>query len=164
MFISILLSNTLVMMEKHSPAYFRNFITPTKNITFILATYFTSLILVSVQILIIICISSFFFQSNLLSTLLITIPVIIIITTFFTFTEMIIGYIFTSEETSTLAAISIGSIFLFLSNVILPLESMPDYVQRVAQFNPFVLSETLLRRSIIFMRILYHCIKLEICS
>jgi len=63
---------------------------------------------------------------------------------------MIIGYLFTSEETSTLAAISIGSVFLFLSNVILPLETMPEAVRRVAQFNPFVLGENLLRKAIIF--------------
>jgi hypothetical protein len=53
MFISILLSNTLVMMEKHSPAYFRNFITPTRDIVFILATYLTNVILVFIQLVII---------------------------------------------------------------------------------------------------------------
>ena len=77
-------------------------------------------------------------------------PGLLLVTTLFTFVGMIIGYWFTSEETATLAAISIGSIFLFLSNVILPLESMPAYIRNIAQFNPFVLGERLLRKTIFF--------------
>ena len=63
---------------------------------------------------------------------------------------MLIGYLFTSEETATLASISVGSIFLFLSSMIIPLESMPSYVMSVAKYNPFVLGENILRESIIF--------------
>ncbi|MBR9691531.1 ABC transporter permease [Candidatus Woesearchaeota archaeon] len=150
MFISILLSNTLVMMEKHSPAYFRNFITPTRDIIFILATYLTNVLLVFLQLIIILAISAVFFKAQVLSAIPATILILLLSITFFTFVGMIIGYIFTSEETSTLAAISIGSIFLFLSNVILPLESMPSYVKNIAQFNPFILGESLLRKAIIF--------------
>ncbi|MBD3355414.1 hypothetical protein GF361_05560 [Candidatus Woesearchaeota archaeon] len=150
MFISILLGNTLVMMEKHSPAYFRNFITPTRDITFILATYFTNLILVFLQLVIILLISSVFFKAQVLSSIPITVLILLLSITFFTFVGMTIGYIFSSEETSTLAAISIGAVFLFLSNVILPLETMPDSIRNIARFNPFVLGESLLRKAIIF--------------
>ena len=45
MFVSILLGTTLVMMEKHSPAYFRNFMMPVRKITFILNTNFASKII-----------------------------------------------------------------------------------------------------------------------
>jgi len=150
MFISILLSTTLVMMEKHSPAYFRNFITPTRNITFILGTYFTNIILVVIQLIIIVSIALIFFKSQILSTLPVIGLLLFLTTSFFTFAGMLIGSIFTSEETSTLASISLGSIFLFLSDVILPIESMPGYIQNIVHFNPFVLAENLLRRVILF--------------
>lgn len=150
MFISVLLSNTLVMMEKHSPAYFRNFITPTADITFIFATYLTNLILVSIQLAIILVISSYFFKAQILQSLNQLIPGLLLITTLFTFVGMLIGYLFTSEETSTLAAISVGSVFLFLSSVVLPLESMPAYIRDIARFNPFVLSEDFLRKALFF--------------
>jgi len=150
MFISILLSTTLVMMEKHSPAYFRNFITPTRDITFILATYLTNVILVFVQLIIILGISTYFFKAQILTAIPSTLLILLFTITLFTFVGMIIGYIFTSEETATLASISIGSIFLFLSNVILPLESMPAYIRNIAEFNPFVLGESLLRKAVIF--------------
>ena len=78
------------------------------------------------------------------------IPILLLITVFFTLIGMAVGHFFRSEETATLASISIGSIFLFLSDIILPLESMPDYIRNIAYFNPFVLGEMLLRKSILF--------------
>jgi len=150
MFISILLSTTLVMMEKQSPAYFRNFITPTRNITFVLSTYLTNMLLVFTQLVVVFAISAYFFKSQIIPTLLVTIPSVLLITTFFTLVGMLVGYIFTSEETAILAAISTGSIFLFLSNVIIPIESMPEYIRRIAEFNPFVLGENILRKTTIF--------------
>ena len=150
MFMSILLSKTLVMMEKNSPAYFRNLITPTKNIIFILGTYLTNMILVAVQIAIIIAISIYFLKSQAISNIFPMIVILFLVTTLFTFVGMAIGYIFKSEETATLAAISIGSIFLFLSNTILPLESMPAQIGQIAQFNPFVIGDSLLRKALLF--------------
>jgi len=150
MFISILLSTTIVQMEKHSSAYFRNFITPTKSIIFIIGTYLTNMLLVMAQLVIIIIIAASFFGTQVLPSLYIIIPGLLLITTFFTLIGMLIGDIFTSEETATLASISIGSVFLFLSDLILPLESMPRYIQNIAQYNPFVLGENILRKAIIF--------------
>ncbi len=150
MFISILLSCTLVMMEKHSPAYFRNFMTPVKNLTFIFSSYITTLLLVLVQLLIILGISSYFFESQILGNFLNISLMMLLISTTFILLGMLIGYMFTSEETGTLASISVGSIFLFVSDLILPLESMPLYVQDIANYNPFVIGQNLLRKTIIF--------------
>ena len=150
MFISILLSTTLVQMEKHSPAYFRNFITPTRSITFIAATYITTILIVALQLLIILFISGRFFTAQVLPNIQIFVPILLLITTLFTLLGMAIGYVFESEETATLASISLGSIFLFLSNVILPLESMPLSIRNIAQYNPFVLAEGMLRKTFLF--------------
>ncbi|MFH0979088.1 MAG: ABC transporter permease [Candidatus Woesearchaeota archaeon] len=150
MFVSLLLSSTLVVMEKSSKAYFRNFITPTRDIVFIVATYLTSLLLLFVQVVVILIVAAFFFKSQLISSLPNTILTLFIAGTFFILVGMAVGYLFNSEETSTLAAISLGSVFLFLSSVILPLESMPQYVMRIAEFNPFVVSENALRQALLF--------------
>lgn len=150
MFISLFLSSTLVVMEKSSRAFFRNFIAPTKDIIFVIATYLTSLLFLLIQVVIILIVASFFFASQLFSGILTTLMVLILVGTLFILIGMTIGYIFKSEETSTLATISTGSIFLFLSSVILPIESMPPSFIRIAQFNPFVIAESMLRKSIIF--------------
>lgn len=150
MFISLLLSSTLVVMEKSSRAYFRNFITPTKDIVFVSATYLTSMLLILIQMVVILAVAAFFFKSQLVAALPTTILTLVVSGTLFVLVGMTIGYLFNSEETSTLAAISVGSLFLFLSNVILPIESMPQYFMSLARFNPFVISESLLRKSILF--------------
>ena len=150
MFISMLLSTTLVMMEKHSPAYFRNFITPTRNITFIIGTYLTNMLLVGIQLGIILLIAGYFFSAEIVPSLKLSVAILVLAATFFTLWGMVIGYLFTSEETATLATISSGSIFLFISSVIIPLESMPPIVRNIAAFNPFVICERVLREVILF--------------
>jgi ABC-type multidrug transport system permease subunit len=150
MFISLLLASTLVIMEKTSKAFFRNFITPTKDIVFVFATYLTSMLLILVQLVIILIVAAFFFKSQFISAVLPTTLILLIAGTLFTLIGMTIGYLFNSEETSTLAAISCGSVLLFMSGVILPIESMPQYLMEIAQYNPFVISEGLLRKAMIF--------------
>jgi len=149
MFTGILLSTTLVMLEKKTTAYFRNFISPTKDITFILSTFVTCVILLLVQLFVIIGISSVFLGTAVFYSLPKAIPILIMCITMFTLAGMLIGYLFNSEETATLGAISVGSVFLLLSDVILPLESMPQYIFDIAQYNPFVLGSSLLRKAII---------------
>jgi len=150
MFVSVFLSSTLVVMEKTSPAYFRNYIAPTSDITFILSTFITSMILMVIQLAVIVGISSLFFKAQIWGNMHNTFIVLLLAATLFTLIGMVIGYLFNSEETSTLAAISVGSVLMLLSDVIIPLESMPSYMISIAKFNPLVLSEFLLRHTIIF--------------
>jgi ABC-type multidrug transport system permease subunit len=150
MFVSIILGSTLVMMERHSPAYFRNFITPVNDWLFVFATFVTTHIIVFIQVAVIIGISAIFFQSQILPSLAWTLAALILITSVFALIGMTIGYVFNSEETAMLATIILGSIFLFFSNLIIPIESIPGKLAAVAKINPFVLSESLLKKIIIF--------------
>ncbi|MCX6710402.1 MAG: ABC transporter permease [Candidatus Woesearchaeota archaeon] len=150
MFVSIILSTTIIMMEKKSSAHFRNLITPTSSTTFFFAAYLTSMLLAVVQIFILLFISMVFFNANILRMIPVIGFLLILISTLFILMGIAIGYLFHSEETATMAAISISSIFLLLSNVVLPIESMPSYVMKIAQFNPFVISESLLKKAIVF--------------
>lgn len=150
MFVSILLSSTIVIMEKNSKAYFRNFISPTKDITFIAANFLTALVIMIFQVIIIVLIAWLFFKIQIISTLVTTSLVLLIAISFFILLGMLIGYIFSSEETATLAAVSVSAVFLLLSSVIFPIESMSGYVQKAAKFNPFVISELLLRQALLY--------------
>jgi len=150
MFISLLLSTTVVVTEKTSDAYFRNFITPTKDITFFLSIYITNMLILILQLVIVIAISALFFRTEILTSLHNIAVILLLVVSFFTLLGMWIGYLFNSEETGTLAAISLGAIFLLLSDLILPLESMPVYIVDIARFNPFIISEFLLRKAILF--------------
>ncbi|MFH1276169.1 MAG: ABC transporter permease [Candidatus Woesearchaeota archaeon] len=147
MFASLLLGTTLVMMEKNSPAFLRNFFLPLKKATFITATYLTTLILIFIQVLIILGVSMIFLKA---SGFLMVFIILLIAASIFSFLGMGIGYLFTSEETGMLASISLGSLLLFVSGVILPLESVSPLLRQLTSFNPFVIAEKLIREVFIF--------------
>ena len=150
MFGSLLLSSIIVVMERNSSAFFRNYISPTSEITFFSAHFLTSLLIMFSQIVIIILTSLIFLKARIISSIPSMILASLFIASFFILAGMFIGYIFKSEQTSTLAATSAGIVFLLLSSTILPMESMPLSVSRIVSFNPFMLSESILRKSIIF--------------
>ncbi len=149
MFSSLLLGTTLVLMERHSPAFLRNFFVPVRKVTFITSVYLTNIILTLIQLAVILGISLFFLQDSLAQFPAIAL-ILFITSSVFIFFGMAVGYIFSSEETGILASISLGSIHLFLSGVILPLEGIAPFVQDIVKFNPFVIAETLIREVFIF--------------
>ncbi len=150
MLVALLFSSTLIMMEKNSKAYFRNLVIPIPDWLYIVGALITTLLLLVMQLALILGVSAFAFDVNVGVNILPNILMLFLISLFFTVVGILIGVAFTSPETATLAAISVGSISLFLSDIILPLESMPTYLIDIARFNPFVISEFLLRRSILF--------------
>jgi len=149
MFSSLLLGTTLVMMEKHSPAFVRNYFLPVKKITFILSIYFTNLILGLIQVVIIMGIALIFLP-NFYTAIPLMALVLFLATSVFTFLGMAVGYIFNSEDTSVLGSISLGSLLLFFSGLILPLESISPAIRKITYYNPFVIAEKLVREIFIF--------------
>ena len=146
MFISIILAITLVIMEKNSPASFRNAITPVNDSSFIGATFATTVLLVFIQAVVMILVAGTAFSIPLYGSLGSLIIGILLTIFFFTTLGMVIGYIFNSEEMAMLSGISIGALMLFFSNVIVPLETIPANILKIIQFSPFILSESIIRK------------------
>ncbi len=150
MITAILLSSTLVMNEKKSKSFFRNFISPTKDIVFDLGMFITAFLVIFCQLVIFLLIAGIFFQTNIFDSIATT-PVILLLVIFvFIFIGMLIGYIFKSPETSVLASITVSALLLFFSSTVLPIESIPHSIRSIAYFSPFVLSESLLRQAMFF--------------
>lgn len=150
MITAVLLSSTFVMNEKKSRSVFRNFITPTRDFTFDLGTFMTSFIAILIQLVIFLSISAAFFGTDVLSSLWQSSLVLILIVATFILLGMLIGYVFNSEETYVLAAITVSALLMFLSSTIMPIESISDSVRVVASYTPFVVSENLLRQVMFF--------------
>lgn len=151
MLVSLLLSSTIVIREKKSRAYFRNFITPTNNFTFIIGTFVTCLLILILQLIVIFVEMYFTSPAQIMAMLNPSLLLIIfLIAMVFILIGMLIGYSFQTEETSTLATFSIATIFLFLSNTILPIESIPIGIRWIALFNPFVITDAILKKMILF--------------
>jgi ABC-type multidrug transport system permease subunit len=149
MFGSLLLGTTLVMTEKNSPAFLRNFFLPIKKVTFVMSTYITSIILTVIQIIVILGISLIFLPDAISSFPALAL-ILFLTASIFSFLGMIIGYAFTSDETGILASVSLGSLLLFFSGSILPLEAASSAVRGIIQFNPFVIAERLVRGFLLF--------------
>lgn len=150
MFVGVMLSSTLVFMEKDSKAFFRNFTTPTKDIFFMSMTYFTALIVIAIQILILLVGAYFILDIPLLNNITVTLTILFLSTTLFIFLGMLIGNMFKTSESITMANIAVGSIFLFLSNIILPLETLSEFIQQISKYNPYVITSETLRSTILF--------------
>ena len=150
MFTALLIVPTLILLEKNSPAFFRNFMTPVNDIYFFISTLFTSLIILAVQSLIILSITSLFFSTQISSNIFSVLLILFLTILFFSFLGMIIGYLFKTEETAILGGVTASFILIFVSNLIIPIESMPAIISAIANLNPFVIASDLLRRSLLF--------------
>ena len=150
MFIGLLLSSILIVREKTAASYFRNFITPVKDWIFLTGDYLTNIIILCLQLAIIFIVAMFFFKENIMSVLGNSFVVVVILASVFILLGTCIGYLFKSEETSTMAAVAIGAILLFFSSTILPIETLPRFFKNIAQLNPFVIGESLLNKIMIY--------------
>jgi ABC-type multidrug transport system permease subunit len=149
LFVGIMLSSTLVFMEKDSRAFFRNFTTPTKSSHFIIMTYLTSLIIILVQSAIILLAVYFGLQVPILTNIDITLIFLFLGISVFILLGMIIGNIFSTSEAITMSTIAIGSIMLFLSNLVLPLETLSPVIAKIASYNPYVIVSESIRRAML---------------
>ncbi|MBN1377448.1 ABC transporter permease [Candidatus Woesearchaeota archaeon] len=150
MFVSILLSSNIIVMEKNSRAFFRNFTTPTTNFKFFGSTFLTNFLLVMTQVIIILGIVYFLLEMNWIANWYIVLILIILTITLFTSIGMIIGYLCSSQETALMISLGTSSIFLLLSNLVMPLERMASFIQNAAHYNPYVMASELLKKGMLF--------------
>lgn len=145
---SVVLSSSLVLGERKSRANFRNFMTPTSDFTFLIGTYITSLIIIFIQMLVLFGGAYYFTKVNVFSLEILLI--FILSTSLFIFLGMWIGYLFKSDETTILAGISVSSILIFFSNIIIPSELIGGTLKVISDYNPLLITDFLLRKSILF--------------
>ncbi len=150
MFTSLLLASQLVISERSSRAYFRNFITPTPDWLFVLSMYATTLLVVLIQVILLSVVSSFFISFSLSEHLFTTSILLFSIITFFSFLGVLMGYLFNTRESVLLSAITVSAILLLVSDVVLPIHSLPGLIEFFVQANPFVLSNQLLIGALVF--------------
>ncbi|HII71583.1 TPA: ABC transporter permease [Candidatus Woesearchaeota archaeon] len=150
MITAVLLGSILVIGEKRSKAFFRNNLVPTSYFTFSLATYFTALSVLFIQLVLFVSVAAFFFETPVLASIWLILLIVFLIATLFIIIGMFIGFLFSTEATSTLASITVTSIFLLFSSTMLPTEAMGSMMRRLVEWNPFVISEMALKQTLLF--------------
>ena len=148
--VSVMLAGTLVVIEKTSSSFFRNFVTPTANITFIAGIFFTNVLVTLAQTVLILLVSTFVFGGAVLTNFATIFVSLFIIASLFTLIGMFLGYLFSTQEMVSLSGITVSSLFMLLSGILVPLEQMPEYMINLSRYNPLLLGESILRKAIIF--------------
>jgi ABC-2 type transport system permease protein len=150
LFGGILLSASFILKERKTKAYFRNFMTPTMNLTFLVADYLTCLLILMCQFVLVFFGVYFIFEislpvgyGELFVMLLLSLSVFIFIGTF-------VGYLFKSEEAIIFTSVLVASLMMLFSNTILPIETFLGSLKSLAEFNPFVVCDSALRKIMLF--------------
>jgi ABC-2 type transport system permease protein len=153
-FSSIIFSSIIIMKERVSNSYVRNMVSSTSGFSFIAGNFITASILVIIQIAIISGIAMFFINLNVIGNLAPMIYILLISIFIFTLLGILIGYIFNSYDTSTIASISIALLLFVFSPAVTPAETLPPFIANIIRFSPLVLLETKLRITLIFNSLL----------
>lgn len=146
----VILASSLVLEERRARANFRNFMTPTSDISFVLGTYLTGLIIMTVQMIILLTGTFYLTGLNFINSLGGIAITFFLASSVFLFIGMFIGYAFKSDETTILSSISFAALLIFFSNTIIPVESIKGYFKYIAYYNPLFLADSLLKRTILF--------------
>jgi ABC-type multidrug transport system permease subunit len=150
LFGAILLSSTFVLKEKKTKAFFRNFMAPVKNTTFIFSTYLTCLFIILLQFIPVIIGVRYILKMNIFDMIFPLIIVLFMTVSVFIAIGMFIGYLFRSEETIIFSSMIIAALLMFFSNVILPLENISSGFMTIFKFNPLVLSNLAFKKVMLF--------------
>jgi ABC-type multidrug transport system permease subunit len=149
MFVAILAASMLVIKERSSHAYFRNLIIPSALPTLFLSILATGVALSLLQVGVLLVIGSLVFDIAILSVLPSVLLIALAAAVLFAMIGMCYGFLFVSEETTTLISILTGVVLFMFSSSLSPVESMNPAIAGFVKFNPFYLLDTVLRRSLV---------------
>lgn len=149
-FISILLSNMLVLNETHSQAYFRNFLVPVSELSFIFGLFITNLLLIGFQLGVFLLVAWLSFGIPLFLNLPVFLFSVFASVILFVLIGMFFAYLVPERQTSLLLSLFFSLILFFFSDIIFPLEIMPPTATLFAQFNPIVLGEGIFRQVLFY--------------
>lgn len=149
-FISILLSNMLVLNETHSQAYFRNFLVPVSSLSFIVGLFITNLLLIGFQLGVFLLVGWLSFGIPLFLNLPVFLFSVFACVILFVLIGMFFAYLVPERQTSLLLSLFFSLILFFFSDIIFPLEIMPEIASFFAQFNPIVVGEGIFRQVLFY--------------
>ncbi|MDD5181887.1 MAG: ABC transporter permease [Candidatus Nanoarchaeia archaeon] len=149
-FISLLFSNVVTLLEIHNKAYMRNIIAPVNDMVFTAGLALTNFIVVAFQIIVLFFVAQFLFRLDVLGNISALLPITALLAAIFIFAGMTIAYLSKTNQSSILLTTFIALAFFLFSNTINSLEAMPKLAAAVAQFNPVVIANSALKKILIY--------------
>lgn len=143
-FTSLILSNLFVLRQTNRSCYFRELISPTKDISFLSADYLINLFFVFIQGAVLFLVGLYWVDVPS-STLLSFSITIFLASSLFIFLGMGLGYIIKSQTLSMLLTIFIVMLFFILSELIVPVSLLSPSIRIFIELNPFVILSDILK-------------------
>jgi ABC-type multidrug transport system permease subunit len=153
---SILFGNILIMKERVSSSYIRNVMSKASRVTFLFANYLTVFFIIYLQCLVMIFFGGFFLNVNVFLHFASWAILLFLSISLFVVFGMLFGYLFNSQETSTIASLSLILAMIIFSPLISPLETLPAFFRAILAYSPMVITEDILRRIFIFDSGIYY--------
>ena len=137
-FTSIVLSNMFVLKQVNQASYFRDIMTPTKDIYFLLSDYLVNLFFVVIEVFVLSLIGIYWvgIPSYLIFTFIVP---IFLAASVFIFIGMSLGYLLKSQNMSMLISIFLVMLMFLFSDVLAPSELSGEVIQFFMSINPFVI-------------------------
>ena len=146
-FVSILLSSSIIVMEHTSKAFFRSHISSTSEVLFFTTYFLTALAIVLGSLSIFVLFANVFLDMPVNLAFFLA---LFLIASLFILVGSFIGYLVRSEQSSIFAGIIVSSLLVFFSNTIIPIESASGIVKGLMKYNPAVMSEVIIRKLLIY--------------
>ncbi|MCK4589855.1 MAG: ABC transporter permease [Nanoarchaeota archaeon] len=144
-FVSVLLSSSLIIMEKKNRSFFRNWLSRGWGLGFILSYFVTNLMIVLVDIFVFVLIARFVFDIFINMAF---VGLLVLIAGVFVLLGLVIGFLTKNEQSNVLLGVGVSSVLVFFSNTLIPIESAAGFLRNVVGYNPFVIGESLLRKAL----------------
>jgi ABC-type polysaccharide/polyol phosphate export permease len=155
-FMSLIVGNTMTLLEINNPARVRNILAPVSNSLFDIGIICTSLLILFFQFIIFSIMAHIYFSLPVFHVFFYILPLIILLCLVFIMIGMIIAYLTPTAESSILLSTVFSlAIFLF-SGALQTIEQMPQIAYHLAQYNPLVIIERALRKIFFFENKLVH--------
>jgi len=143
-FTSVVLSNLFILNQINASSYLRDIITPTRDISFLVANYFINLFFTLIQVATFFAIGIFWFGVQASGQSLIIALIIFLAASIFIFVGMSLAYLVRSQSLSMLLAIFFVMVVLIFSDLLVPSSLAGPIVKFFIDLNPFVILQNLL--------------------
>ena len=142
-FTSLIISNMFILRQVNSPSHFRDLISPTSDVSFLIANYLVNLLFSLIQTIVLFFIG-FVWLGFSIDVLPLFVLSIFLTSSIFICLGMALGYFVRSQGLSMLLTVFYVMLLLILSDVLAPTVLAGNFVKEVIGFSPFVVLNDLL--------------------
>lgn len=145
-----LLSASLTVFHRKNPGSLRDNLLPIDPLVRVFALFTTVLLVVAAQAAVIFILAAYLMGPAILLGLPGAALASLALMAVFVVLGMILGFACATEQGALLSSMAIACAALVFSDILLPIETMPDIVAGFAKLNPFVLGSSLISRALIY--------------